>query len=81
MTINLTAQNWMTTLGGLLAGIPLIVINSGLLLTSRWTQILSIIGAVGTLIIGLAAKDSSTHSTMSQVQVSTAKEAAQIAKR
>ena len=63
MTITLTANNWETTVGGLLAGIPVIVINSGLMLTPKWTQILSIIGAVGTLLIGLAAKDSGTHYT------------------
>jgi hypothetical protein len=73
MTINLTATNWMTTFGGLLAGIPIIVINSGLVLTPRQTQILAIIGGVGTLLIGLAAKDSNTHSTMQQVQASTVK--------
>jgi hypothetical protein len=70
----------MTTVGGLLAGVPLIVINSGLALTPKWTQILSIVGAAGTLIIGLAAKDSNTHSTMSQVQVSTAKSEVPITK-
>lgn len=78
MTIDLTVQNWRSTLGGLLAGIPIIVINSGLMLTPRWTQILSIIGGVGTLLIGLAAKDSTTHSTMQEVQKSTTK--AEIAK-
>ena len=71
MTINLTAQNWLTTLAGLLAGIPAIVIASGLMLSPRWTQILAIIGGVGTLLIGLAAKDAGTHSTQGQVQLST----------
>lgn len=73
MTINLSAQNWITTVGGLLAGIPVIVINSGLALTMRETQILSIVGGIGTLLIGLAAKDWNTHSTLSQVQESTVK--------
>lgn len=73
MTITLTAQNWQTTVGGLLAGIPVIVINSGIMLTMKETQILAIIGGVGTLLIGLAAKDSGTHSTMQQVQASTVK--------
>ena len=73
MTITLTAQNWQTTVGGLLAGIPVIVINSGIMLTMKETQILAIIGGVGTLLIGLAAKDSRTHSTMQQVQASTVK--------
>jgi len=75
VTITLTAQNWQTTIGGLLAGIPVIVINSGIMLTMRETQILAIIGGVGTLLIGLAAKDSGTHSTMAQVQESTVKAA------
>lgn len=73
MTITLTAQNWLTSLGGLLAGIPVIVINSGLMLTQRETQILAIVGGIGTLLIGLAAKDSGTHSTAAQVQQSTIK--------
>jgi hypothetical protein len=73
VTITLTAQNWQTTVGGLLAGIPVIVINSGLMLTMKETQILAIVGGVGTLLIGLAAKDSGTHSTMAQVQASTLK--------
>jgi hypothetical protein len=72
MTINLTAQNWMTTLGGFLAGIPAIIIGSGLVLTPKWTQILSIVGGVGVLLIGLAAKDANTHSTQAQVTKATA---------
>lgn len=77
MTITLTAQNWQTTLGGLLGGIPPIIIAaamaSSFTLTPRWYFILSIIGGLGTLLIGLAAKDSGTHSTMTQVQQSTLK--------
>jgi hypothetical protein len=75
VTINLTASNWLTTIGGLLAGIPIIVINSGLMLAPKWTQILSIIGGLGTLMIGLSAKDASTHSTMAEIQKSTALDA------
>ena len=73
MTINLSSPNWLTTLGGLLAGIPILVINSGLALTVQWTHILSIVGGVGTLLIGLAAKDAGTHSTQAQVAQATAK--------
>ncbi len=75
MTINITAKNWMTALGGFLAGIPTIVISSGMALSPKWTHILSIVGGVGVLIIGLAAKDSNTHSTQDQVARSTAAEA------
>ena len=80
MTINLTAQNWATTVGGLLSGIPAIVIGSGLMLTPRATQILAIVSGVGMLLIGLAAKDSGTHSTMTQVQASSVKAATDAAK-
>jgi hypothetical protein len=73
VTITLTAQNWQTTVGGLLAGIPSIIIASGLMLTMKETQILAIISGVGTLLIGLAAKDSGTHSTIAQVQQATIK--------
>ena len=65
-------KNWLTTLGGLLAGLPILIINSGFVLTGKWPQILSIIGGLGALLIGLAAKDAGTHSTMAQVQASTA---------
>ena len=73
MTVNLSFQNWETTIGGLLAGIPPIVIASGLVLTPKWTQILAIVSGLGVLLIGLAAKDSNTHSTAGQVQLSTMK--------
>jgi hypothetical protein len=75
--INLTAQNWLTTLGGLLGGIPPIItgaaIAGSITLSSRWLFIVAIIGGVGTLLIGLAAKDAGTHSTMQEVQRSTVK--------
>jgi hypothetical protein len=67
MTINIGSANWLPILGGLLAGIPGIVLGSGLVLSPRWTQILSIVGGVGVLLIGLAAKASTTHSTQAQV--------------
>lgn len=75
MTINI-GQNWMTTVGGFLAGIPTIVVGSGLALPQRWMQLLSICGGVGVLLIGLAAKDFNTHSTTPQIAESTSKVAA-----
>jgi hypothetical protein len=84
MTINLTAQNWVTTLGGFLGGIPTLIIGAAvaghITLPPIWLFITSIIGGMGTLLIGLAAKDAGTHSTMQQVQVSTVKAAADAAK-
>ena len=76
MTINLGGANWMTTVGGLLAGIPPIILASGLVLSPRWMQILSILGGVGVLLIGVAAKDANTHSTQAEVNASTADVAA-----
>ena len=77
MTINLpVGVNWLTTIGGILAGIPVVIINSGMVLPMRWTQILSIVAGLGTLLIGLAAKDFNTHSTQAQVATSTQQVAA-----
>lgn len=66
-------NNWMTTLGGFLAGIPSIVLGSGLPVSPLWSHILYIAGGVGVLLIGLAAKDFNTHSSAAQVAVSTEK--------
>jgi hypothetical protein len=77
MTINLTAQNWLTTLGGFLGGIPTIIIGAAvaghITLSPLWLFIVSSIGGMGTLLIGLSAKDANTHSTQGQVQLSTMK--------
>ncbi len=71
MTINIGVTNWMTTLAGVLAGIPPIILASamaaGVVLSSHWTFALSIVSGLGTLLIGLAAKDANTHSTPTQI--------------
>lgn len=64
-------QSWITTFGGLLAGVPVLIMNSGLVLSSQSTHILSIIGGLGTLIIGLAAKQYNVHSTQTEINTST----------
>lgn len=66
-------NNWMTTLGGFLAGIPSIVLGSGLPVSPLWSHILYIAGGIGVLLIGLAAKDFNTHSTNTEVIQSTVK--------
>lgn len=66
-------NNWMTTCGGFLAGIPSIVLGSGLPVSPLWSHILYIAGGVGVLLIGLAAKDFNSHSTVAQIQESTEK--------
>ena len=80
MTFNFSMQNYLTTIGGLLAGLPILIVNSGIVLTPKWQQVLAIIGGLGTLLIGLAAKDFTTHSTQQQVAVATAVKAADDAK-
>lgn len=74
-------KNWMTTIGGLLAGIPTLIVSSGFVLPPKWTKILNIVGGLGLLLIGLAAKDFTTHSTETQVIKSTveAEQAASVA--
>lgn len=76
MTINIpTMKNWMTTLGGILAGLPPLILTSfmsaGIPLSPKWTAIMSVIGGLGALLIGLAAKDATTHSTAAEVAKAT----------
>jgi hypothetical protein len=81
MTITLPSmKNWITTLGGILSGIPAIVLaaamTSHLTLSPTWTFILAIVSGVGMMLVGFGAKDANTHSTAAEVQASTAKVAA-----
>jgi hypothetical protein len=77
VTINLTTQNWLTTLGGFLGGLPPIITGAAIAgritLSSMTLFIVSIIGGLGTLLLGLSAKDAGTHSTMPEVQQATVK--------
>ena len=52
--MNKLKTNWMTTLGGLLAGLPVLFTQAGIVLPEA---IMTFIPAVGILLIGLAAKD------------------------
>lgn len=54
-------KNWLTSLFGLLAGVPLLLHQSGVTIghlgSGDWLTLISAIGAAG---LGLAAKDSTT---------------------
>jgi hypothetical protein len=73
MTINLSMPNWVTTLGGLMAGIPALVLSSGFVVTPQYQHIIMFIGGLGLLLLGGAAKDWNTHSTSAEVAQATAK--------
>src|ERR1035438_6629018 len=63
-------QNYLTTLFGILAGLPILVAGSGLPMTPKWTHILLIVSGLGTVGLGVVAKAFNTHSTTAQVQTS-----------
>lgn len=66
-------QNWLTTFFGILAGLPVIVTGSGLVLNPKWTHILLVIGGSGIVGLGVVAKAFNTHSTLAQAEAATAK--------
>ena len=81
MNINLSlGTNWKTTIGGVLAGLPTIVIASFMAYNVKVSPLtyalLSIASGVGMLLTGVSAKDSTTHSTIAQVEQSTSQDAA-----
>lgn len=82
MTINLgLPQNWLTTLGGLMAGVPAVVLNSGMVLSTNWQHAIGLIGGLGVMIGLTAAKQYNVHSTATQVQTSTVEAAVADAKK
>jgi len=68
--------NWKTSLGGVLAALPPAVTAAGFTLTPAQAHWLALCQGLGALLIGLAAKDSSTHSTPDQVRQSGSEAAA-----
>jgi len=69
-------QNYLTTLFGILAGLPTIVLGvftpgTAMALSTQWTHILMITGGVGLVGLGVVSKAFNTHSTAAQVQVAT----------
>jgi len=64
--------NWKTTVGGFLIALPPLVAAAGFVISVSIQHWLNLCSAVGGLLLGLAAKDASTHSTVAQVEKSTA---------
>jgi hypothetical protein len=70
-------QNWLTSLFGVLAGLPAMVLayftpGSAMALSPVWTRWLMIAGGVGVIGLGIVSKAFNTHSTEAQVAASTA---------
>ena len=64
-------KNWLTSVGGLMASIPMLVTSSGFTLSPQQQHWIALIGGIGALVLGLSAKMSSNHSTQAQVTAST----------
>jgi hypothetical protein len=64
-------KNWLTTVGGIMGGclgVPLIVAQAGYRLPGWLALTFVCIGAVGGVIVGVAAKGQDEHSTSAEVQ-------------
>jgi len=67
-------KNWLTTIGGIMAGFGVIPIALGAAKVAMpsWLYVICIcFAALGPVIVGVAAKGQDEHSTVSQVQAST----------
>jgi hypothetical protein len=51
-------KNWLTTAGGLIAGLPVIINQIAPILPAKWQAIIS---AIGVIVTGLSAKDYNTR--------------------
>lgn len=70
-------QNYLTTLFGILAGLPTIVLGvftpgTPMALSPDMTHILMIVGGIGLVGLGVVSKAFNVHSTEAQVAASTA---------
>jgi hypothetical protein len=76
MLKTLLTTNQLTTIFGILAGLPVLVATSltsmNVTITPAWTHVLGFIGAAGLIGLGIVAKSFNTHSTVAQVEASTA---------
>jgi len=61
-------KNYLTTIFGVLAGLPTIVLGSGVTLNAQWTHYLMIAAGVGAIGLGIVAKAFNNHSTTAEVQ-------------
>ena len=53
-------KNYLTTLFGIMAGVPTIVVSSGMIVSTSWLHILALIGGIGVCGLGIVAKDWNT---------------------
>ena len=75
-TLNATVmKSYLTTLFGILAGLPLIIGGSGIVLNEKWSHILVVTAGIGTIGLGIVSKAFNVNSTAQQVQIATLKEA------
>lgn len=70
---SLFTQNKLTTIFGIIAGLPLLVAGSGIVLDAYWGHILTVVGGLGMVGLGIVAKAYNSHSTVDQVQQATVK--------
>lgn len=68
---SILVKNWLTTLFGILAGLPTIVLGSGITLNPQWTHYLTIAAGIGVIGLGVVSKAFNVHSTEAQVATST----------
>jgi hypothetical protein len=64
-------KNYLTTILGVLAGLPLIIAQSGIVLNPTWNHYLMIASGIGIVGLGIVAKAINVHSTAAQVTTST----------
>jgi len=66
-------KNYLTTAFGILAGLPMIVSQSGLMLDAKLNHYLLVASGIGIVGLGIVAKAFNVHSTADQVEQSTEK--------
>lgn len=64
-------KNWKTTLGGIMVSVPPLISAAGFVVSPTWNHWLALCSGLGALLVGLAAKDATTHSTVAQVEKAT----------
>lgn len=73
--MNEFTKNWLTTAGGILAGMPSLLAGSGIVLPPAYQKWVTLAGGLGILLLGAAAKQFNNHSTVAQVEQSSKTEA------
>lgn len=71
----LVSKNWLTTAGGILAGLPSLLAGAGIVLPPQYQKYVTLAGGLGVLLLGAAAKQYNNHSTATQVEQATKTEA------